>query len=724
MGLQSGSSATSLSDSTAHGASSAIRVGVDIGGTFTDIVVAGADGSIWTRKVSSTPDDYSLAIVQGLVNVMSQKKVRSSQFEEIVHGTTVATNAILEHKGARTGLITSNGFRDVLEIRRLRMPELYNLLYQKPVPLVPRYLRREVRERIDSRGDVICELDEEQVSDVLDAFAREGVESIAVCLINSYVNPEHERRIGEIVSAAADALPCSLSCDILPEVREYERTSTTVINAYVRPIVERYLRSLLSQLHAVGIDAPVLIMQSNGGILSAFAAMQKAVHIVESGPAAGVVAARMVASQAGLTNAIAFDMGGTTAKASLIDDGHLQVTSDFEVGAHLSSSGINLAGGGYAMKVPVIDISEVGAGGGSIIWIDDGGSLQIGPQSSGSVPGPVCYGLGGTRPTVTDANVVLGYLHPTALAGGSVPIDIALSVKAIESCISQRINLPLLQSAYAAHAVANIRMVGAIKAVSTQRGRDPRQSALIAFGGNGPVHAAGIAALLDIQRIVVPPSPGLLSAFGLLWADHEHHTVQTYYRPFQNLDFDELNAQLGLMKRKALGELTAEGYASERVVLRPSADVRYVGQGFELTIPLPAGPVNRGTLAELESAFSQRHEELYGHRSDGDPIQFVNLRLTAVGRRPSKTCMRPAVPEMSTNKAKEAQRSRHAYFQAVGTVVTPVIARGDIVGTALHGPVIVEEYDATIVIPPDWRAELDVFGNVVMNRNNGGAFSA
>jgi len=699
----------------------AIRVGVDIGGTFTDIVVATEDGSIWTRKVSSTPDDYSLGIVRGLTDIMARQHVTGAEFEEVIHGTTVATNAILEHKGARTGLITTDGFRDVLEIRRLRMPELYNLLYQKPIPLVPRYLRREVRERIDSRGAVICELDEEQVTEVLDRFGHDGVESIAVCLINSYANPEHERRIGKIALAKAAGIPCSLSCDILPEVREYERTSTTVINAYVRPIVERYVRSLLLRLQGIGINAPVLIMQSNGGILSAQIAMQKPVHIVESGPAAGVVAARIVASQGGLPNAIAFDMGGTTAKASLIDNGGLQVTSEFEVGAHLSSSGINLAGGGYAMKVPVIDISEVGAGGGSIIWIDEGGSLQIGPRSSGSVPGPACYGLGGAEPTITDANVVLGYLNPTSLAGGSVPIDSALSVRALENWLTRQLNLPLIEAAFAAHAVANIRMVGAIKAVSTQRGRDPRESALIAFGGNGPVHAAGIAELLEMQRIVIPPSPGLFSAFGLLWAEHEHHMVQTYFRTFEDLDVDELNAQLSLMEGKALAELAEEGYLSDRVVLRRAADIRYVGQGFELTIPLPTGGLDRGALGVLESAFSQRHEELYGHRSESDPVQFVNLRLTAVGQRRPKTAIKGG---LCNKRGQREQRCRLAYFQGAGVVPTPVLAREDIVGTVLDGPVIVEEYDATILVPPNWRAELDHFGNVVMNRNGAGALSA
>ena len=433
------------------GSSPTFRIGIDIGGTFTDIVVIRDDGSAATRKVSSTPADYSQGIVEGLADLMAGTTLTGPAIREIIHGTTVATNAILEHKGARTGLITTQGFRDVLEIRRLRMPELYNLLYQKPLPLVQRYLRREVSERMSPQGTVIMPLDEEQVRDVLNYFGREGVESIAVCLINSYASGEHEQRIGQIVAEIAPRIPCSLSSEILPEVREYERTSTTVINAYVRPIVERYLKTLLGQLEAVGVKAPVLIMQSNGGILSARTAMEKPVHIVESGPAAGVVAARIVAVRAGVDNAIAFDMGGTTAKASMIENRSIQVTSEFEVGTHLSASGINLAGGGYAMKVPVIDISEVGAGGGSVIWIDQGGSLQVGPRSAGSVPGPACYGLGGTEATVTDANVILGYLNPSHLAGGSLPLDAALSTKTVDAQVAQPLRLSLQEAALAAH---------------------------------------------------------------------------------------------------------------------------------------------------------------------------------------------------------------------------------------------------------------------------------
>jgi N-methylhydantoinase A len=689
------------------------RVGVDIGGTFTDIVVAGEDGSIATRKVSSTPDDYSRGIVQSLAELMAGMSIPSSAISEIIHGTTVATNAILEHKGALTGLITTKGFRDVLEIRRLRMPELYNLLYEKPVPLVDRHLRREVSERMSSQGAVICTLDEQQVREVLSCFDREGVESIAVCLINSYANDTHERRLGELAEELIPHIPCSLSCDILPEVREYERTSTTVINAYVRPIVERYLQSLFRQLEGASVQAPVLIMQSNGGILSARTAMERPVHIVESGPAAGVVAARLLTTRAGINNAIAFDMGGTTAKASLIENQRIRVTSEFEVGSHLSSGGIHLAGGGYAMKVPVIDISEVGAGGGSIISIDEGGSLQVGPRSAGSIPGPVCYGLGGTRATVTDANVVLGYLNPLYLAGGSLRIEASRARQAIEDQIARPLSLNLQEAAFAAHVVANVCMVGAIKSVSTQQGRDPRESALIAFGGNGPVHAVGIARLLEMRRIIVPPSPGLFSAFGLLWADHEHHAVKTYYRAFQTVDLNELNATISLMESKALAELAIEGYPPERVRLNRSADIRYIGQGFELTIPFQGGQVDSSSLVTLESSFCERHKEIYGHRSDGDPVQFVNLRLTALGQR----IHQHALDHHWTDRSKDRQLpvARDAYFKGVGVVATPLLRRDELTARFCPGPFIVEEYDATVVVPPGWKAHLDHTGNIIID---------
>ncbi|MBI3980223.1 MAG: hydantoinase/oxoprolinase family protein [Chloroflexi bacterium] len=693
--------------------SSRFRVGVDIGGTFTDIVVLGDDGSVLTRKVSSTTDDYARGIARGMSELIADTVLTAPAIQEIIHGTTVATNAILEHRGALTGLITTDGFRDVLEIRRLRMPEMYNLLYEKPVPLVERYLRREVPERISAQGEIITPLDEERTRAEIARLVREGVESIAVCFLNSYASPVHERRVGELIAEVAPQLSYSLSCDVLPEVREYERTSTTVINAYVRPVVERYLQSLVRHLAEIGVEAPVLIMQSNGGILSVRTAMEKPVHIVESGPAAGVIGARILAKQVGMDNAIAFDMGGTTAKASIIEEGRIHITSEYEVGSKLSSQGLNLAGGGYAMKVPVIDISEVGAGGGSIIAIDRGGSLQVGPRSAGAVPGPVCYGLGGTEATVTDANVVLGYLNPAYLAGGAVPIDAERSREAIAEQVATPLGVGLLEAAWAAHVVANANMIGAIKAVSTQRGRDPREFALVAFGGSGPVHAVGMARLLEMPRIIVPPTPGLFSAFGLLFADHEHHAVQTYYRRFQTLDLAELNAWVGQIEAAALAELATEGYPADRVRLIRSADIRYVGQGFELNVPMPDGELTAETLAHLEAAFNEEHERTYGHRSEGNPVQFVNLRLLALGLRDEE---QPLSASWWADGHSElaVPPPRKAYFGEAGLLPTPVLRRSDLANGRREGPFIVEEYDATTVVPPGCAGWLDAVGNIVI----------
>jgi N-methylhydantoinase A len=700
------------------------RVGVDIGGTFTDIVMFGSDGAVSTHKLSSTSDDYSRGIAEGLTALFGQAGLGPTSIEEVIHGTTVATNAILQHRGALTGLITTRGFRDVLEIRRLRIPEMYNLLYEKPRPLVPRYLRREVPERITAHGAVIEPLDEAAVRTEVERLVREGVESIAVCLINAYANSAHERRIGEIVAEVAHEVSVSLSSDVLPEVREYERTSTTVINAYVRPVVERYLRALLDRLEGIGVRAPAMLMQSNGGILSIRTAMAKPVQIVESGPAAGVIGARLLAQATGLANVITFDMGGTTAKASLIEGGRVRVTSEFEVGSHVSTQGLNLAGGGYAMKVPVIDISEVGAGGGSILTVDRGGSLQVGPRSSGAVPGPVCYGLGGDQPTVTDANIVLGYLNPEYLAGGAVQLDAARARAAVEAQAAQPLGTSLLEAAWVAHVVANASMMGAIKAVSTQRGRDPREFALVAFGGSGPVHAATMARMLEISRVIVPPSPGLFSAYGLLFAEHEHHAVQTFFRPFAELDLAELAARLDAMRAEALAELAADGYPPERTRLRWSADLRYVGQGFELLVPMDADTITPDTLHQLEAAFGDEHERTYGHRSAGAALQFVNLRLTALGLREGQPDRPFSLDEQRTGRAAPARLpDRQAYFgdlggeasgHTPGSFTTSVLRRADLTAEPRRGPLIVEEYDATTVVPPGCSAHLDRIGNIVI----------
>jgi N-methylhydantoinase A len=517
------------------------RVGIDIGGTFTDIVFLDPEGGLHTKKVSSSVDNYAHAIVEGLREVFREVGLQGADVGEVIHGTTVASNAILERQGAHTGLITTKGFRDVLELRRLRMPRLYDLTWEKPAPLVERYLRAEVDERINARGEVLRPLDPADVERALDGLLREGIEALAVCLINSYANAAHEELIEEIVRRRAPKLPVCISARVLPEIREYERTSTTVINTYVMPVVERYLTTLRAGLGEIEVAAPLLIMQSNGGLMTAEAAAGMPMHIIESGPAAGVVGSQALARRMGLPKVITFDMGGTTAKASIVEDGEVNRAAEYQVGGGIMLGSRLLTGAGYLIRVPAIDLAEVGAGGGSIVWIDAGGALQVGPRSAGAYPGPLCYDLGGTEPTISDANVILGYLNPNYLVGGAVKLNAARARDVFEDRIATSLGLPLEQAAYGAHLIAASNMIRAIKAVSSERGRDPREYVLFAFGGNGPLFAAGMARQLEIRKIVVPPAPGLFSSFGLLYSDVEHHYVRTYRRSTRQLDTAELN---------------------------------------------------------------------------------------------------------------------------------------------------------------------------------------
>ena len=477
----------------------------------------------------------------------------------------------------------------MLELRRLRVPHLYSLFYEPPTPLVPRRLRLEVEERVGADGEVVRPLDEESIYAAVERIRAEGADSVAVCLLHSYRNGDHERRVGEIVLKELPDLFCCLSVDVLAEIREYERTSTTVVNAYLGPIVEGYLNSLSGKARSAGIAAPLRIMQSNGGVMSLDRAAESPVRIVESGPAAGVVAAQRVGERVGLANVISFDMGGTTAKASLIEGGSLSWTTEHEIGAGISLSSRLVKGGGHAVKVPVVDLAEVGAGGGSIVWIDRGGALRVGPRSAGAVPGPACYGAGGDQPTVTDANVVLGYISPAELAGGAVRLRPDLSARALEESIATPLKTPLLEAAYGVHVVANVTMIRAIRAVSTYRGRDPRDFSLIAFGGSGPVHAAEMARSLGVRTVVVPPAPGLLSAVGLLEALPEYHFVQTHFAPVNGVDPDAVTDAFERMEDRAVRDLTREGYPSDDIETRRAADLRYVGQAYELTVPCPSG---------------------------------------------------------------------------------------------------------------------------------------
>ncbi len=689
----------------------ALRLSADIGGTFTDIVLLSPTGRYWTKKVSSTPDDFARGVIDGMKLLLEEEGLLTSYLVEIIHGTTVATNAILENKGAKTALLTTRGFRDVLEFRRLRVPQLYNAFYRPPEPLVERRLRLEVDERIGAGGSVVRPLDEESLRPVMDRLREHKPEAVAVCLIHSYSNPEHEERVGQIVREGLPDAFISLSVDVLPEIREYERTSTTVINAYLGPIVKNYLDSLVSQLRESGTDSVVRIMQSNGGLMSAQRAAEAPVHILESGPAAGVVAADEMGKRIGLEKIIAFDMGGTTAKASLIEDGQRSWTTEYEVGAGISLSSRLVKGGGHAVKVPVLDLAEVGAGGGSIVWIDRGGALRVGPQSAGAVPGPVCYDFGGKDPTVTDANLVLGYINPTHLTGGSVELRGDLAIESLQTNVADRLGLSLLDAAYGVHTVANVSMIRAIRAVSTYRGRDPREFALLAFGGSGPIHAVGIARSLDISHVVIPPSPGVFSAIGLLEAQPEHHFVQTFVRRIDEVTVASINETYTRLQERGADTLLSEGYVRSDITWQRLADLRYVGQAYELTVPAANHDLEAQDIAYLGRAFQLEHERTYGYSPDNEPIEIVNLRITARGKSDQRRPENPYGRGM-----KPTTGSRKAYFGSdYGTIETEIVTRSDIGPDSMRGPFIIEEYDATVVVPPECVARLDEWNNVVID---------
>jgi N-methylhydantoinase A len=688
------------------------RVGVDIGGTFTDIVLLDAAGGTRTRKVSSSVDDYARAIALGLAELFAEHGIGGDDIEEIRHGTTVASNAILEHKGARTGLITTRGFRDVLEIRNLRMPRLYDIAWTKPPPLVERYLRIPVDERVDAAGAVIRPLDPADAERAVRRLLDLEVEAIAVCLLNCFANPAHEQLIKETALRLAPDLPISISSEVLPEIKEYERTSSTVINADLITIVGRYLARLGDDLNARGVRAPLLIMQSNGGLMSAAAAAEKPMHIVESGPAAGVVGAQVLGRAAGIDHLISFDMGGTTAKAGIIERGEFSRALEYQVGGGIMTGSRLLTGAGYLLKVPAIDLAEVGAGGGSIVRIDSGGSMVVGPDSAGAVPGPVCYDTGGDEPTVTDASLILGHLNADFLVGGALKLNAERARTVFAERIATPMGLSLEHAAYGAQRIASANMMRAIRAVSIERGRDPRDYTLCAFGGNGPVFACIMARELGMRRVLVPPSPGLFSAFGLLYADVEHHFSRTFRRLLRGMDLGQLNEAWDAMEDQARAQLAPEGFSGDRVGIRRLASMHYQGQTFDLTVPVPDGPIDPAAIAVIEEAFGQEHERTYGHRAgQEEPVELTEIRLTARG-----IAERSVMPQAASlaNPGGGQTNMRRAYFgPEAGWLDTPVLARADL-ATPRTGPCIVEEYDATCVIPPGAQASLDAFGSILI----------
>jgi len=678
----------------------------DIGGTFTDIVLRG-NGTVRTLKVSSTPDDYSRAILAALADIRELFGIAPADIHAVVHATTVATNTILEHKGAKTALVTTEGFRDVLEMRRLRIPVMYDLQYDKPPPLVPRRLRFELRERLDATGAVKQPLDEQQAAAIARRLREEGVESVAVCLLHCYVNPEHEQRTGAILKKLlGDTVYVSLSSDILPEIREYERTSTAVVNAYIGPIVRHYVNALSARLRAAGVNGPLHIMQSNGGTMSAEAAAAKPAFLVESGPAAGVIACANMARSAGLMNVISFDMGGTTAKAAIIEDGEPARTTEYEVGAGINVSSKLVKGGGYAIKLPFIDVSEIGAGGGSVVLIDAAGAIKVGPRSAGAVPGPACYGLGGTEATFTDAAVVLGYLNPDYLVGGKLRIDAQRSRNAVDAQVAKPLGLGLLEAAQGIYTIAIATMTRAVKAVSTYRGRDPRDFSLVAFGGNGPVVAVAIARELGMRTVLIPPAPGVFSAAGLLFSNIEHAQQRSIFKRTTDIDAALVTTTFEALTRDVLTEMHDEGISDASITLKRLADLRYTGQAFELTIP-----VDTLDIAALEAAFHAEHARTYGHNSPGDPVDLINIRVVASSAPESKQGLAEQLKDAQADVPRQGSRS--VYF-AGRLVDTPIVSRS-MLATKWHGPCIVEEFDATCIVPPGASAQLDGHGNIVID---------
>jgi len=684
----------------------------DIGGTFTDIACLSQDGELATCKIPSTPDDYARAVLVGIELLLRRLGVAAAAVAEVSHASTVATNAILEAKGARTALVTTAGFRDILEMRRIRVPRLYEPLYEKPPPLVPRRRRYEVRERLDARGAIVAPLDEMQLRGVVASLRADGVEAVAVCLLHAYANPAHEQRIGAVLRAALPECFVTLSSEVLPEMREYERTSTTVVNAYVGPVVSRYLRSLQRRLDQAGITARLVMMQSSGGTIDVAQVLERPVIVVESGPAAGVIGAARMAPLGSELNLITFDMGGTTAKASLIDRGEIAATDEYEIGGGISLSGGLAKGGGYALKLPVVDVSEVGAGGGSIVRLDAGNALKVGPQSAGALPGPACYGQGGTEATVTDANVVLGYLNPQAIAAGSVAIDAAMARAAVAR-ITAPLGLGLLEGAYGIHRLATTLMTRAVKAVSTHRGRDPRDFSLFAFGGNGGIHAASLARELEIARVLVPPAAGVFSAVGLLCADREASRSLAFLHELAPASVALARERCAALERQARADL---GPGTQPRV-RWRAALRYAGQGFELSIDWSRELDSAiDPVAHLRAAFEREYRRTYGQDLHGHRVEFVALRVLAAIS-PDSTAgarMRP-MATAAPSGGRVPESSRPAYFGPDhGLIETPVIARETLTDVPRPGPLIIEEYEGTTVVPPAASVARDPFGNIVI----------
>ena len=689
------------------------RLGIDVGGTFTDgLLIDETTGETRIAKVPSTPADPSVGFLAAVERILRDAGIEPADVGYLVHGTTVATNAIIEEKLAPTGFITTEGFRDMLEIQRQIRPSLYDLLFEKPRPLAPRYLCFGIPERLDATGTVVTPLDEGAVEAAATRLKAEGVEALAVCYLHAYINPEHERRTRDILARVFPDAVVSLSSDVAPVFREYFRASTTLINAGVRPIVERYLSNIETRLRRAGLKGQLLVMQSSGGVLTFEAARTRPVYMVESGPAAGVIVSAHLGDVLGFDNVLSFDMGGTTAKTGLVENGTPTITKEYEVGTAARAER-GAKGAGYPIRTPVIDLVEIGAGGGSIAWVDSGGVLRVGPQSAGADPAPACYGKGGTQPTITDANLVLKRLDPDHFLGGEMRLDEAAAWRAIKETCADPLGLDVVEVALGIVEIANSAMVGALRRISVQRGHDPRDFVLVAFGGAGPVHANRLAAELDIPTVLVPMSPGTTSAMGLLVTDIKHDYSTTLIQGTDTLDMTLVDRHFRDMMRLGERVLLSEGSAHASIEFERRVDMRYVGQSYELSIPWGDRRLE-DVLDRMLADFHGEHERAYGFAAPAEPVEFVTLRLTAIG-----TIAKPRLrelPDGSGDVMAALRTVRQVCFaEAGGFVDCPSYDRYRLpAGAVIDGPAIVEEMDSTTVIHPGYRARVDRYGNLLI----------
>jgi N-methylhydantoinase A len=692
------------------------RIGVDIGGTFTDVaLVDDASGHVGVAKVPTTPHDLAEGVLGALDTAMRRYGLVPAEVALFSHATTVVTNAILEETGARAALITTRGFRDVLELRRSARADLYDLFQDAPAMLIPRRRRFEITERIGADGTIVAPLAENEIDGLIGALEAARVNAVAISLVFSFLNPRHEQRLGERLRAALPHVPVYLSSDVLPEIKEFERTSTTAVCAYTGPILASYLERLNQVTRSRGLP-PLFLMGSNGGVLEAAEAIAMPATAVESGPAAGVVAAALVARQTGRLDLLSFDMGGTTAKASLIRGGHYETTPHYEVGGGSSMSRW-MNGTGHPIRVPVIDLAEVSGGGGSIAWVDRAGALRVGPKSAGADPGPVCYGRGGSEPTVTDCNLLLGYLDKASLLDGDLPIDQKAAAAAVRKRLAEPLAVDMRTAAAAVIDVVNHAMAEALKIVSVQRGHDPRDFALAAFGGAGPLHAAALASELGVAEVICPPIPGAFSALGLIGTDLKRDYVQTLDAAAAASP-EAVEGAFAALERRGAAMLERAGVAPAQRRFERSVDARYPRQSHELAVPVAARPIDPAALAQIAADFHTHHLHTYGHDNRSESVQIVSVRVAAIGATAS-LAIRDSVARSGTDAVKT---KRQVWFRETGVIDATIYDRKRMAaGLQVTGPAVIESLESTILVPPGWRAEMNEDGFVLLTRVLAGA---